>query len=137
MGKKKGNNSSPFINRNVLDNQNSGNNQNIFRENVSGERTIVDPAETIVNTTTTRHTIRRVHPTNIVNVNRNVCPNRFDQVRRIFTACELVRVPEFNNEFFKRFGRFPTSAERRAVEESCKGISDRDFLALLSKNRPY
>lgn len=131
MGKKKGDNSSPFMNGNVP------NNQNVFREKVGGERTIVDPTETIVNNTTTRHTIRRVHPTNIVNVNRNVCPNRFDQVRRLFTACELVRVTELNNEFFKRFGRFPTSAERRDVEESCRGISDRDFFELLSKNRPY
>ncbi|MCF2132118.1 hypothetical protein L1I79_37720 [Strepomyces sp. STD 3.1] len=137
MGKKKGSNSSPFINRNVLDNQNSGNNQNIFRGNVGGERTIGDPAETIVNTTTTRHTSRRVHPTNIINVNRNACPNRFDQVRRIFTGCELLRVTEFNNEFFKRFRRFPTSDERRGIEESCIGISDIDSLAFFSKNRIY
>lgn len=137
MSKKKGNNSSPFINRNVLDNQNLGNNQNIFRENVGGKRTIVDPAETIVNTTTPLHTIRRVHPTNSINVNQNVCPNQFDQVKRIFTGCELLRVTEFNNEFFKRFRRFPTSAERRGVEESCIGISDIDSLAFFSKTRTY
>ncbi|MFP7487883.1 hypothetical protein SFC65_27425 [Priestia filamentosa] len=135
MSKKKGNNSSPFINDNVLDNQNLGNNQNIFRENVGGKRAIVDQEETIVNNTTTRHTIRRVHPTNNIKVNRNVCPNRFDQVRRIFTGCELLRVTEFNNEFFKRFGRFPTTAERRGVEESCVGISDIDSLAFFSKSR--
>ena len=109
MDKKKSNNSSPLINCNVLDSQNSGNNQNIFRENIGRERTIVDPSEAKVNTTTAR-------------------PNRFDQVRRIFTGCELLRVTEFNNEFFKRFGRFPTSAERRGVEESCIGISDMDSL---------
>lgn len=137
MSKKKGNNSPPFMNDNVFDNQNSGNNQNIYRENVGRKRNIVDPAETIINTTTTCHNIRPVRPTNIVNVNRNVCPNRFDQVRRIFTGCELLRVTEFNNEFFKRFRRFPTGTERRGVEESCIGTSDINSLAFFSKTRTY
>ncbi|YCA46507.1 spore coat protein (plasmid) [Bacillus sp. JZ8] len=70
--KKKANNSYPFMNDKVMDNQDLGNNQNTFREIAGEERTVVDPEETIVNTTTTRHTIRHIRPTNIVNVNRNV-----------------------------------------------------------------
>jgi hypothetical protein len=69
---KKNNNSYPFMNDNMFDKPDLGNNQNIFREKVGEERTVVDPEETIVNTTTTRHTLKRVHPTNVVNVNRNV-----------------------------------------------------------------
>ncbi|WP_156178108.1 hypothetical protein [Bacillus sp. SA1-12] len=45
------------------------------------------------------------------------CPNPFDQVRRLFTGCELLRTQEFTKEFFKRFGRLPSSSERRCIEE--------------------
>lgn len=34
--------------------------------------TVVSPTETIINPTTNRRTVRRIHPTNIVNVNRNI-----------------------------------------------------------------
>lgn len=36
------------------------------------EETIVDPAETVVNTTTNHHLIKHVHPTRVINVNRDV-----------------------------------------------------------------
>ncbi|MED5050563.1 hypothetical protein B6A27_03985 [Anoxybacillus sp. UARK-01] len=40
--------------------------------NNNTEKTIVYPTRTIVNTTTNHHVIRRVHPTRIVNVTRDV-----------------------------------------------------------------
>jgi len=40
--------------------------------NGNNVETIVDPTRTIVNTTTNRRTVRRVHPTHIINVNRNI-----------------------------------------------------------------
>jgi spore coat protein D len=70
--KNKVENHDPFMNDIVLDDPKLGNRQDTFIEHVGEEKTIVDPAEKIVNTTTTRHKIRRVHPINITNVNRNV-----------------------------------------------------------------
>ena len=43
--------------------------------NRKGDETIVSPTETIVNTRTNTRTIRHIHPTEIINVNRTVIRN--------------------------------------------------------------
>ncbi|MDF1510070.1 CotD family spore coat protein [Robertmurraya sp. DFI.2.37] len=43
--------------------------------NVQGDKTIVSPTETIVKVHTTQRTVRRIHPTEIINVNRTVVRN--------------------------------------------------------------
>ncbi|WP_251550288.1 CotD family spore coat protein [Neobacillus muris] len=48
------------------------NDSNGFNGDGDEVETIVSPTETIVNRTTNRRTVRRVHPTHIVNVNRNI-----------------------------------------------------------------
>jgi spore coat protein D len=40
-----------------------------------GDKTIVSPTETVVNTRTNVRTIRHIHPTEVINVNRNVIRN--------------------------------------------------------------
>lgn len=48
------------------------------RGNVQGAqdvKTIVEPTETIVRVNTTKRTVRRIHPTEIINVNRTVVRN--------------------------------------------------------------
>lgn len=42
------------------------------KKNKGKEKTIIDPTETRVNYTTTTHTIKRIHPTHIKNVHRDV-----------------------------------------------------------------
>ncbi|GKU82628.1 CotD family spore coat protein [Niallia sp. NCCP-28] len=39
--------------------------------------TVVEPAKTIVNTTTSRRVVRHVRPTNIINVNREIVRNEY------------------------------------------------------------
>lgn len=57
--------------------------------------TIVFPTENIVNTTTNRRTVRQVHPTHILNVNRNIT-----RVENFFPVTESEKdiniVEEFN-----------------------------------------
>ncbi|MGG0715978.1 CotD family spore coat protein [Robertmurraya massiliosenegalensis] len=45
------------------------------RGNVQGVKTIVEPTETIVKVHTNHRTVRRIHPTEIINVNRTVVRN--------------------------------------------------------------
>src|SRR5699024_5541101 len=40
--------------------------------NNKNTKTIVSPAKTVVNNTTTNHTIKKIHPTNVMNVNHDV-----------------------------------------------------------------
>lgn len=40
--------------------------------NENNVETIVSPTETVVNPTTNRRTVRRIHPTHVINVNRNI-----------------------------------------------------------------
>ncbi|MDQ0229871.1 CotD family spore coat protein [Metabacillus malikii] len=51
------------------------NNENVNNTTVNPtqqEPDIVDPTRTIVNTTINPHVVRHIHPTNVVNVNRDV-----------------------------------------------------------------
>ncbi|MFT8320137.1 MAG: CotD family spore coat protein [Bacillus sp. (in: firmicutes)] len=68
--------------RNGNGRRNSVNNGNCRRNGCSNVspaqddvRTVTEPTETIVNTTTNEHVVRYVHPTNVVNVNRDVYRN--------------------------------------------------------------
>ncbi|MFP7230924.1 CotD family spore coat protein [Bacillus subtilis] len=51
---------------------NGGNNGNNGFNGGNNAETIVSPTRNVVNTTTNQRTVRRVHPTHIVNVNRNI-----------------------------------------------------------------
>ncbi|PRS61757.1 hypothetical protein C6344_07705 [Bacillus sp. GBSW19] len=42
------------------------------RGNQGGDETVVFPTRQIVNTTTNEQTIRKIHPTHITNVNKNI-----------------------------------------------------------------
>jgi len=57
--------------------------------------TIVSPTQTVVNPITNRRTIRRVHPTHIVNVNRNI--TRIENFYPVTQSVENVdSVEEYN-----------------------------------------
>ncbi|MDY0408989.1 CotD family spore coat protein [Virgibacillus soli] len=51
---------------------NASNRNNNSRGNNNDVETIVFPTETVIRPTTTRRTVRKIHPTHIVNVNRNI-----------------------------------------------------------------
>lgn len=42
------------------------------KKHVCSEEIVVDPPKTIIHTKTTYHVIRRIHPTRVINVNRDV-----------------------------------------------------------------
>ena len=43
-----------------------------FNGNENDVETIVSPTETVINPTTNRRTVRKVHPTHVINVNKNI-----------------------------------------------------------------
>jgi spore coat protein D len=73
MGRKNRNRADEFLfgGRNNADNNNFVDPAG-FDRGQNDVETIVSPTETVVNPTTTRRTVRQVHPTHVVNVNRNI-----------------------------------------------------------------
>ncbi len=62
--------------------------------NGGGDETIVSPTETIVNTRNNYRTVRRVHPTHIRNVNRNIT-----RVENYYPVTESVENENYVEEY--------------------------------------
>lgn len=93
LGRNVNNRNSSNNDFNNTNNFNTGNNSN--NGNRNDVETIVSPTETVVNPTTNRRTVRRVHPTHVVNVNRNIT-----RVENYYPVTESVKnvnvVEEYN-----------------------------------------
>lgn len=74
MGRNRSNNVNDFLFGRNFSNSNDNNfvDSSGFNGNGNDVETVVSPTETVVNPTTNQRTVRRVHPTHVINVNRNI-----------------------------------------------------------------